>query len=114
MRRTFPAAVAALTAGTPVALPALPALAATKSITVGDNYFIRKGGGTVTVAKGTTVKWVFKGHSKHTVVGIGSGRFVNSGSPRHGGAYKVKAKRTGTFKIVCTLHVGQTMKLKVK
>lgn len=111
MRRTLLAAVAALTAGASVALPAL---AATKSITVGDNYFIRKGGGTVTVAKGTTVKWVFKGHSKHTVVGMGSGSFINSGPPQHGGSYKVKAKRTGAFKIVCTIHVGQTMKLKVK
>lgn len=113
MRRapvTVSTALIALIAGGVVALPAL---AATKSITIGDDYFIKNGGGTVTVKRGTTVKWLFKGEHKHTVVGSGAGRFINSGAPRDRGAYTVKARKTGTFKIVCTIHPGQKMKLKV-
>jgi len=95
------------------AVVALPALAATKSITIGDDYFIKKGGGTVTVKKGTTVKWVFSGKNKHTVNGSGAGKFINSGAPKGSGSYKVKVGKKGTFKIICTIHSGQSMTLKV-
>jgi len=110
MRRTLLAALAVLVTG---ATLALPALAATKSIKVGDDCFIKKGGGTVTVKKGTMVKWTFTGKDKHTVVGSGSGSFINSGRPTSSGAYSVKAKTKGTFKIICTIHGGQSMTLKV-
>lgn len=97
------------------AVASVPALAATKSITVGDDFFIKRGGGTVSVTKGTTVKWVFKGRNKHNVVGSGAGRFINSGAPRTSGSYSVKASRKGSFKLICTVHGNrQSMTLKVR
>ena len=111
MRRTIIAALGVAVAGT----AALPALAATKSITVGDNYFVKRGGATVSVKRGTTVRWVFRGDRKHTVVGTGSASFINSGDPRRDGSYKLKMSREGTFRIVCTLHSDeQRMTLKVR
>jgi plastocyanin len=93
---------------------AVPALAATKSITVGDDYFIKKGGGTVTVKRGTTVKWVFKGKSQHTVTGSGAGSFIDSGPARKRGTYAVKVNKKGTFKLICSIHgARQRMTLKV-
>ena len=44
------------------------AMAATKSIKVGDDYYVRPSGvPMVTVSKGTTVKWNFRGSNPHTV-----------------------------------------------
>ena len=47
---------------------AVPALAATKSVKVGDNYFVRASGvPTVTIKKNDTVKWNFAGEKPHNV-----------------------------------------------
>jgi plastocyanin len=113
MRRTIPAALAAVTAF--AAAAAFPALAAPKRVTVGDDWFVKPGGGTVSVTKGTTVRWVFSGRRKHTVVGTGAGSFIDSGAPKRSGAYALKVDRKGTFKIICTLHGNkQRMTLKVR
>lgn len=101
MRRNILVALAVMTLG---GVLTLPALAATKSIAVGDDYFIQKGGGTVTVKQGTTVKWVFRGKSKHTVVGTGAARFINSGRPKASGAYTLRVARKGRFKLICSIH----------
>ena len=54
-------ATAALAVGVPAANSA-------REIKVGDNYFVRSSGvPTVTVSKGTMVKWVWKGRSLHNV-----------------------------------------------
>ena len=43
-------------------------LAATKSVKVGDDYYVRREGvPMVTVKKGTTVKWNFRGSNPHSV-----------------------------------------------
>jgi plastocyanin len=92
------------------------AMAATKSVKVGDNYYVRsRGVPTVTVSKGTTVKWRFRGINPHSVtVKKGPAKF-NSGV-RNGGSYRKKLKRRGTYTIYCTVHGArdQRMKLVVK
>ncbi len=92
------------------------AMAATRSIKVGDDYYVRPSGvPTVTVSKGTTVTWKFRGSNPHTVtVSKGPSKF-NSGV-RHGGSYKKKLTKRGTYTIYCTVHGAsdQKMKLKVK
>jgi plastocyanin len=90
-----------------------PAAAKTKNIKVGDDYFVRNSGTpTVTVKKGTTVKWNFKGRDAHNVVGSGPASFQ---SPvKSSGSYKRKMKKKGTYRIVCSIHAGMDMKLKVK
>jgi plastocyanin len=110
MRRRLLAAVAVMTVS---GVAAVPALAVTRTIKVGDNYFIKKTNGTVTVKKGTTVKWLWTGKHPHTVVGSGAGRFINSGKPKKTGSYTVITRKRGTFRIICTIHNGQRMTLKV-
>ena len=110
MRRILVTAAAVLTAG---AVAALPALAATRTVKVGDNYFIKKTGGTITVKKGTIVRWLWVGKKPHTVTGQGAGKFINSGNPKTKGSYRKTMTRKGTFRIICIVHEGQTMRIKV-
>jgi plastocyanin len=92
------------------------AMAATKSVKVGDNYYVRPSGvPKITVSKGTRVKWRFGGGSPHTVtVKSGPARF-NSGV-RSSGSYSKKLTKRGTYVIYCTIHGAsdQRMKLVVK
>jgi plastocyanin len=92
------------------------AMAATKKVKVGDNYYVRsKGVPTVTVSKGTKVKWHFGTGTPHTVtVKSGPAKF-NSGV-RSSGTYSKKLKKRGTYVIYCTIHgaADQKMKLVVK
>ncbi|MBJ7330236.1 MAG: hypothetical protein JHC95_10085 [Solirubrobacteraceae bacterium] len=114
MRKVIVLSSAAVIAAT--ASIAVPALAATKSINVGDNYFVRSSGvPTVTVSKGTTVKWKFVGDSPHNVtVTGGPARF--SSPTKDSGSYTKKVTKKGLYTIVCTIHGAsdQSMKLRVK
>ena len=95
---------------------AATALAATKSIKVGDNYYVRSSGvPKVTVSKGTTVVWRFRGINAHSVtVSRGPVKF-NSGV-RSSGTFRKKMRRRGTYTIFCLVHgpSDQKMKLVVK
>lgn len=93
---------------------AVPALAATKSITVGDDYFVRSGARpTVTVKKGTRVRWVWRGRSAHNVTAVSGPRRFQSRTVVKG-SFAKKMTRKGTYKIVCTIHPGMEMTLKVR
>jgi plastocyanin len=93
---------------------AIPALAATKSVKVGDNYFVRDSGvPTVTVKKNDTVKWNFAGDKPHNVtVTKGPAKFKST--TKSSGSYSKKVTKAGLYTIVCTIHDGQSMKLRVK
>jgi Plastocyanin len=92
---------------------AVPAIAGTKSIKVGDNYFVRSGSRpTVTVSKGTTVKWVWRGKAAHNVKASGPQSFMSRTIVT--GSFKHKMTRRGTYSIVCTIHPGMALRLKVK
>ena len=107
--------VPALVAG--LLAPAVtPALAATKRVKVGDNFFVRDGGTpTVSVGKGTKVTWVWKGRSLHNVTVTRGPATFRSGS-KTSGRFSKKVSRTGTYTIVCTVHGAsdQSMKLVVR
>jgi plastocyanin len=82
-------------------------------VRVGDNYFVRPSGvPTVTVSKGTKVRWVFRGDSVHDVkVASGPARF---GSDRMmSGSYVKEMRKRGTYTIVCTVHGGSDQKMKL-
>jgi plastocyanin len=103
------AAVPALTAAI-----AIPALAATKSVEVGDNYFVRDSGTpTVTVKKNTSVRWKWEGRNPHNVT-VTSGPVKFHSSTKKSGTFTKKLTRTGTYRIICTIHDGMKMTLKVK
>ena len=92
------------------------AMAATKSVKVGDDYYVRPSGvPKITVSKGTKVKWRFGTGTPHTVtVKSGPAKF-NSGV-RSSGSYSKKLTKRGTYVIYCTIHgfSDQRMKLVVK
>ena len=107
--------VPALAAGLLIPVAVAPG-AATKRVTVGDNFFVRDGGTpTVSVGKGTKVKWVWKGDSEHNVkVAKGPAKFGSKSMTS--GSYAKKVRKAGTYRIICTVHGAsdQSMKLVVR
>jgi plastocyanin len=101
-------ALAALAAGT----LATTAGARGATIKVGDDFFSPK---EKTVAAGTKVKFNWIGNDEHDVVKKkGPGGDFSSGPLEGSGVlYKHKFKKTGTYKIICTIHDGMKMKLHV-
>lgn len=103
------AAVAATTAGL-----AVPTLATTKSIKVGDDYFVRSGARPiVAVSRNTTVKWVWRGRVAHNVFVLSGPRKFHSRT-MVSGSYSHKMTVKGSYRIVCTIHSGMEMILKVR
>jgi plastocyanin len=112
VRRLLVVVLAAALAGAGTA----PALAATERVRIGDNYFVRDDETpTVTVAKNTRVKWVWRGDSAHNVK-VASGPVTFGSSTKRSGSYAKKVRRKGTYRIVCTVHgaYDQSMKLVVR
>lgn len=98
------------------AVIAATALAATKTVKVGDNWFVRTSGTpTVTVRAGDTVKWSWVGDSTHDVK-VTKGPVKFRSPLKSSGTYRKKMTRKGTYTIVCTIHgkEDQAMKLVVK
>jgi plastocyanin len=83
---------------------AAPAAAATKNVKVGDDYFVKSGKPrTVTVSKGTTVKWNWKGSDQHNVV-VQKGPKKFQSALKTKGSFKRTLKKRGTYKIICSIH----------
>ncbi|MBJ7518077.1 MAG: hypothetical protein JHC84_00155 [Solirubrobacteraceae bacterium] len=95
---------------------AVPALAATKTVNVGDNYFVKSSGTpTVTVKSGDRVRWRWVGDSPHNVV-VTKGPAKFSSPTKTSGTYTRKVTKKGLYTIVCTIHGAsdQSMKLRVR
>jgi plastocyanin len=99
-------------AGGALAVFAASAPSATR-VKVGDNYFVRSSGvPTVTVSKGTRVRWVWTGNDLHNVkVKRGPVKFASSS--KMSGSYSKRLRRRGTYTIVCTVHGGRDQKMKL-
>jgi plastocyanin len=94
---------------------AAPAAAATKNVKIGDDYYVRSGSPpTVSVFKGTTVKWNWRGNRDHDVlVRSGPARFQSE--LKDSGSWSRVMRRVGTYKIVCSIHrPDMAMTLKVR
>ena len=91
------------------AASAVPTGAATR-VRVDDDVFRPS---SVTVKKGERVKWRFVGDSPHNVVVTNGPKKFRSGTMRSG-TFKKKMRKKGTYKIVCTIHPGMDMTLRVK
>jgi plastocyanin len=110
MKRLLAVLVAACVAG--AALLAIPALAATKTVSVHDSYFGPK---TLTVRKGTTVKWVWRStRLAHNVVVRKGPQKFRSGAPKKSGSFSRTLTRVGTYRLHCEIHPGMEMTLKVR
>ncbi len=92
------------------ALLAVPALAATKSVTVGDTFFKAK---SVTVSRGTTIRWVWRGKLPHDVK-VKSGPVKFRSSVKTDGTYSKRLTRRGTYRIVCTIHPNMKQTITVR
>jgi plastocyanin len=110
MKRLLAVLAAACVAA--AALLAIPAFAATKTVSVKDSYFAPK---TLTVRKGTTVKWVWRStHLPHNVAVKRGPQKFRSGAPKKGGSFSHRFTRAGTYLLHCEIHPGMTMTLKVR
>jgi plastocyanin len=93
-----------------LSLAAVPAFASsTKTITVKDNAFSPS---SATIRAGSTVKFVWRGKAPHNVsVSKGPAKFK---SPvKTSGSYAIRLTRKGTYSLVCTIHQGMKMSLRV-
>ena len=100
MRKLLVSALAAAVCG----LLAAEALAATRTVSIGDDWFVRDGTPTtIYVKRGTTVKWVWTGRDRHNVV-VSSGPVTFSSSLKRDGTYSRRLRRAGTYRIVCSIH----------
>ena len=93
---------------------AAPAAAATKNVKVGDDFFVKSGKPrTVAVAKGTTVKWNWKGSDQHNIV-VQKGPKTFQSALKSKGSFQRKLKKRGTYKIICSIQApDMRMTLKV-
>ena len=89
---------------------AIPAFAASRTVKIGDNFFRPK---TLSVKRGTTVVWKWTGTAPHNVT-VTSGPKKFHSSTKTKGSYKATPHTKGTYKIVCTIHAGMAMTLKVR
>jgi plastocyanin len=102
-----------------VLISAVPAQgAATKTVTIGDNYFAPK---TLKVKRGTKVAWRWPGfdeggdvHDVKLRSGPAGVKKFHSEAASTDYSFKRKLTKPGTYKIVCTLHEEMRMTVKVR
>jgi len=94
-----------LAVGALVVLLVVPANSAT-TVSVKDNFFSPK---RVTLGKGGSVTWKWKGRAAHNV----TFRTVHS-TTKSRGSFTLKFNRKGTFAYRCTIHPGMTGTITVK
>ena len=102
------------------ALPALAALATTAALAptasavtrvrVDDDVFRP---GSVTVRAGTTVVWRWVGDNPHNVT-VTRGPVKFRSSTKSSGRFSKRMRRGGRYRIVCTVHPGMDMTLRVR
>jgi plastocyanin len=101
------AAVLALAA----AVLAIPALAATKTVALKDTFFAPK---SMTISRGTTLKFRWVGQLPHNVtVRRGPQRF-HTANFQHGHTFSHRFTKSGAYLIVCTIHPGMELRLRVR
>ena len=102
-------AVTAVTALAVSTAFAVSAFAATRPVTVKDDTFAPK---SVSIGKGSTIKWNWKGKAPHNVT-VTSGPAKFHSKTQKKGSFSHKFAKAGTYKIICTIHAPE-MKMTVK
>ncbi len=92
-----------------LAASAIPTGAAT-TVRVDDDVFRP---GSLTVRSGTTVTWRWVGDDPHNVT-VRKGPVKFKSGTKESGRFSKKLRRGGTYRIVCTVHPGMDMTLKVR
>jgi plastocyanin len=102
--------IALLIATAATAALATPAAAQTRTVQVGDNFFKP---GSLMVKRGTTLAFRWVGRAPHTVTVRRGPQKFDSGVKQKG-TYRRKVTRKGTYSIICKIHPGQRMTLRVR
>lgn len=85
--------------------------ARTKTVTLDDIEFTPS---TARISRGDRVRWVWKdAPTPHNVRSRGSRRFKGSGTKTEG-SHTVHFTRAGTYRYVCTVHIGMDAKVVVR
>jgi plastocyanin len=111
--------ISAVVAGAALIVSVAPAQAAQhKTVKIGDNYFLPK---TLTVKRGATVTWKWPGfdtagdvHDVKLKSGPKHVKKFHSQPASSDYSFKRKLKVAGKYSIVCTLHEGMRMTIRVK
>ena len=88
------------------AIAAAAAVAATRSVSVDDDFFSPK---SVSIRKGDIVRWRWVGDNPHNVTGKGF-----RSATKRSGTYSHRFRRSGRFSVVCTIHSGMRMAVRVR
>jgi plastocyanin len=107
---------ALLPAAALAAAVSVPALAATRTVRIGDNWFLRERGvPTLAVRRGDTVRWRWIGRSIHNVTVLRGPVHFRSATKKRG-TFTRRLTRVGTYRIICTVHGprDQSMVLEVR
>jgi plastocyanin len=107
----FALLAAVLALGAAFAVPALAAKVHSRTVKVGDFFFVRDSNHapTVHVAPNTVVRWKFVGSVAHNVT-VDSGPVKFHSHDMDTGTFSKKLREQGTYTIECTIH-GFKMRL---
>jgi len=86
------------------------AAAATRTVAVRDNVFAPK---RLTARRGDLLVFRWQGDNPHNVRAT-TRRAGIRGAVRTSGRYRVRLRRAGSFRIVCDIHPGMEMRLRVR
>jgi plastocyanin len=111
----LPLAAAVLAAGaTAVPASAAPApsgeASATRTVQLRDSFFRP---GSLSVRRGTRVRFVWAGRLPHNLIGPGAPRNYRTPRVRHR-TLTLRYARKGTFRYVCTIHPGMRATIRVR
>jgi plastocyanin len=96
-----------------IAVAGAQALAATRSVKIGNNFFVHRGRpSTVSIGRGTTLTWRWSKRGLHNVTVVRGPQRFRSGNRRRG-SFSHRFTKRGTYKIVCTIHSGMRMTVRV-
>jgi plastocyanin len=98
-----------------LALAAVAAIAAQRSVAIGDDWFVRPSGhATVHIHKGDSVRWRWTGQDFHNVTVRRGPEHFHSGTKDHG-TFSHRFRHRGTYVIYCTVHgPGMSMRVAVR
>ena len=83
-----------------LAVPATALAAGTRTVSVKDNVFVAK---SLTISRGTTVRWVWRGKHLHNVTVVKGPATFRSGTKKTG-TFTRTFNKPGTYKLLCTVH----------
>jgi plastocyanin len=100
----------ALGAAGAVALTAVPALAATRTVRVDDNVFRAD---SVSLKRNDTIRFRWVGEAPHNITRT-RGPSFRTISNRKRGTVSRRFTRRGTYRLTCTIHPGMDLRVRVR